>query len=219
MKSIKRIYDLVELLAQQPRLWDIFEKIFGADRQKFKLYRSKVGNPRKLLDFGCSSGNVTGAFLDLNYTGIDIDSKLINHAKKKWGKHSNIKFIDLDILKPKIKIGRFDTILFAGTGHHLPDNLYLKIFREFDKYLSVGGTIHYIDTIKPSRNSPLLARWLCSIDRGKYIRTKNRYLSLISKLTKKYKVISSSEETISGALIPQPKYLYVKLKSRNKSIK
>ena len=72
---------IVEHLAQNPILWTIFEKIFGADKQKEAIYRSAVEFKKSLLDFGCSSGNITGAFLDFDYTGVDTDKKSISYAK------------------------------------------------------------------------------------------------------------------------------------------
>lgn len=167
-----------------------------------------------MLDFGCSSGNVTGAFLDFDYTGVDIDRKLIAHARKKWKEYPNIKFVATDILRPNKKLGKFDVILYAGTGHHLPDDLYLKVFKALDKYLKKGGEIQYIDTIKAGPASPLFARIMCKIDRGNYIRTKKHSMSLLARLSKKYKIVSTSEVKISETLIPHPKYLYVRLKSR-----
>jgi SAM-dependent methyltransferase len=204
----------IEFFAKQPLLWDIFEYVFGTDKQKLKLYRKKVGNPKKILDFGCSSGNVTGAFLDFEYTGVDIDKQLIKHAQNKWKKYKNVKFVAMDILKSKKTLGKFEAILFAGTGHHLPDDLYLKIFSKFAKYLNKGGEIHYIDTIKSDSSSPIIARWLCSIDRGKYIRTKKHYISLLNKISTKYNIISTSEIYMSNDFLPHPTYLYVKLRKR-----
>jgi len=210
MKSNK----FIEFFAQQPVLWDMFELVFGSDKDKLKLYRSKVGNPKKMMDFGCSSGNVTGAFLDLDYTGVDIDKQLIIHARKKWKNYPNIKFIATDILRPNRKLGKFDVILFAGTGHHLPDELYLKVFQALNGYLKKGGIIHYIDTIRSSPSDSLFAKFMCLIDRGNYIRTKKHSMSLIKQLSKTYRVVSSSEEHISNTLMPHPLYLYVKLKSK-----
>ena len=211
---VRKTSKFIEFFAKQPLLWDIFEYVFGTDKQKLKLYRKKVGNPKNILDFGCSSGNVTGAFLDLDYTGVDIDKQLIEYARNKWKKYKNVRFIAMDILKPNKAIGKFDTILFAGTGHHLPDNMYLKIFKEFEKYLNKSGEIHYIDTIKSGSSSPFIARWLCSIDRGKYIRTKKHYMRLLGELTNKYYIISTSNIRMANGFLPHPTYLYVKLKKK-----
>ena len=103
---------IVEHLAQNPILWTIFEKIFGADKQKEAIYRSAVEFKKSLLDFGCSSGNITGAFLDFDYTGVDTDKKSISYAKKRWASYKNVKFICTDILGKRFNRQRFNYILF-----------------------------------------------------------------------------------------------------------
>lgn len=202
----------IEYFAQIPFLWNVFEWIFGADKQKQILYRSKVGNSKKMMDFGCSSGNTTKAFFDTDYTGVDIDKPSIIHAKKKWMNYPNIKFVATDILLPNKNLGKFDDILFAGTGHHLSDCQLIDIFHNLDRYLNKGGEIHYIDTIKPLPACPFLTRWICSIDRGKFIRSKKQSTRLIKMISSVYKVKEVSVEKVKNTIIPQPSYIYFRLK-------
>lgn len=201
-------------LANTPFLWDIFEYIFGADKQKGLLYRSKL--PKKvgaLMDFGCATGNTTGAFLDCNYLGVDVDKASIQCARKKWSKYSNIKFVNQDITK-KNRLGEFDTILFAGTGHHLSDAILINIFRSLDNYLQPKGSIYYFDTIKPVPGEPIVARWLCHIDRGRHIRSRKHSLRIMKNVKDIYKTKNISTEQISGTFLPQPAYLYIKLSKK-----
>lgn len=203
--------NLIEQLAKQPLLWDAFEEVFGANTAKQELYRSKISKPGKILDFGCATGNTTQAFIDFKYLGVDLDERLIKRAQEKWSDYPNINFMSLDILKNH-RIGKFDYILFAGTGHHLSDEVLKKIFISLYKNLKKTGTIHYFDTIKPSTNDKKVVQWLCKIDRGKNMRSKQKSLDIIKELNKYYSILEYSEVKCPKSILPQPSYLYVKLR-------
>ena len=201
---------IVEQLAQNPILWTIFEKIFGADKQKEIIYRSAVTTNKNLLDFGCSSGNTTGAFLDFDYTGVDIDKKSIEYAKKRWSGYKNIKFICADILSKRFDRQKFDFILFAGTGHHISPDLFTTITNKLVSFLRVTGENWFFDILKPDEKSHFLTHVLAAIDRGKYIRTYSQY-KLIFRGIKGIKIAESKTIKVSGTLIPQEDYCFFRL--------
>src|SRR3990167_886768 len=201
---------IVEHLAQNPILWTIFEKIFGADKQKEAIYRSAVEFKKSLLDFGCSSGNITGAFLDFDYTGVDTDKKSISYAKKRWASYKNVKFICTDILGKRFNRQRFNYILFAGTGHHLSPVLFIPITEKLINLLESNGQIWFYDILKPNKKNHFLAHILAAIDRGKYIRTYSQYKRIFKKI-KGIKIIESKTIKVSGTLIPQEDYCFFRL--------
>lgn len=201
---------IVERLAQIPILWTIFEKIFGADKQKEHIYRSALKTDKSLLDFGCSSGNTTGAFLDFDYTGIDIDDKAIYFAKRRWFGHKNIKFICADILKNSVNGQTFDYILFAGTGHHISPDLFNKIVSKLVVMLKPSGQIWFYDILMPGPKSHILTRLLATIDRGKYIRSYSEYRKIFSRLNK-ISITESRIIKVTGTLIPQEDYCFFRI--------
>lgn len=163
------------------------------------------------MDFGCATGNTTGAFLDFDYVGIDIDKQSISWAQKKWSKYPNIIFISTDILGKKPKIKKFDAILFASTGHHLNDKMLPKILLKLSEFLLPGGNIYYFDTIKPNKKSHLITKWLCSIDRGVYMRDMKDFNLLFKSVSSKYEVKDISIKKVTRTLLPQPKYIFALL--------
>lgn len=201
---------IVEKLAQYPILWTVFEKIFGADKQKEIIYRSAVPTNKSLLDFGCSSGNTTGAFLDFDYTGVDIDEKAIKYAKKRWSEYKNIKFICSDILSRRFDNQKFDFILFAGTGHHISPGLFEKITNRLVSLLKTNGQIWFFDILKPDENSHFLTHVLAGIDRGKYIRTFSQYQWIFRDI-KGIRIAERKTIKVSGTLIPQEDYCFFRL--------
>ncbi|MFH1388440.1 MAG: class I SAM-dependent methyltransferase [Patescibacteria group bacterium] len=201
---------ILQYLSDIPFLWVLFESVFGADRQKQILYKS-VYKPRyKILDFGCSVGNTTAAFTDFDYWGYDIDPKCIKYAQKRWERFSNVHFICGDILKKELAPESFDFVLFAGTGHHLNDIEIIPIFNELIRLLKERGELWFFDITRPNKNSPLTARILARIDRGRYLRTPEEYRKIIDEL----KFIRVSEEMVfpvRGVLIQQEDYCFFRL--------
>jgi hypothetical protein len=64
-KTLKKILN-------QPVIWNSIQYFVGANQWKLAVYPSVLSNQGdKLLDFGCSIGNITPAFLNFDYYGID----------------------------------------------------------------------------------------------------------------------------------------------------
>lgn len=204
---------IIERLAQNLILWTIFEKIFGADEQKKVIYRSALKENKSLLDFGCSSGNTTGAFLDFDYTGVDIDNKSIAYASKRWLGRKNVKFICADILSKQFNSQKYNYILFAGTGHHISPGLFTKITDRLVSLLKAKGQIWFYDILRPGKKSHLLTRILATIDRGKYIRTYTQYMVIFKKI-KGVRVAESKIIKVSGTLIPQEDYCFFRISKK-----
>lgn len=201
---------MIEQLAQVPVLWTIFEKIFGADGQKEVVYRSAIVTDKNLLDFGCSSGNTTRAFLDFDYTGIDIDKRSIMYARRRWSKYKNVKFVCGDILNKEFDELRFNYILFAGTGHHISPDLFVKVTNKLVSLLKTNGQIWFYDILEPDKKSHFLTRILAAIDRGKYIRTYAQYKKIFKEV-RGIKIDENRIIKISGTIIPQEDYCFFRL--------
>ena len=82
-----------------------------------------------LIDIGCANGELLyhlgKNFPEFNLTGIDVDKDLLNIAKKTCPK--NIKFEQMNVLKLKKKIKKYDIIVISGV---------LSIFEDAEKILN-----------------------------------------------------------------------------------
>lgn len=203
---------LIKLLLQNPLLWQLSQIIFGSNLQKQLLYSSLVKNKEKLLDFGCANGNTFPAFKDYDYTGIDIDCRAIEYASKKYSQYPNAKFICSDVLKNKFKKESYQSILFAGTAHHISDELLFKIINSLSRLLKKGGAIYFVDPIKDKKRDSKLLELLISLDQGKFHRDEKYYNSNFKKLSPILKLIYHKTYIIKGNLMPQPTYYIAKLK-------
>ena len=205
------IRKILNYLAKNIQLFELFEKIFGADGQKKKIYRQAFKNNKRLLDFGCSTGNTTEAFLDFDYYGLDLDKDCIRYAKNRWKDYPNIKFIAQNIFKKPFRKEYFDYVLFAGTGHHIQESLFIPIVKELIYVLKKGGEIWFYDILKPGKKSPLATKILASLDRGRHIRSMSEYKNIFDKI-KGIDTLEKRVIKVSGTVIPQEDYCFFRLK-------
>jgi len=111
------------------------------------LKAEKLNNKFSLLDVGCSNGellyNLNNFFKKASLTGIDVDGKLLNKAKKICPK--NIVFLKKNISNTNLKIGKFDVIILSGVLSIFKNSE--KILRNLLSLLKSRGKIFIFDSL------------------------------------------------------------------------
>jgi SAM-dependent methyltransferase len=197
-------------LVALPWLWNIVQQILGAPEFKKKLYQSVLHPPGKLLDFGCASGHLAGAFTEFDYTGLDIDPDTIRGASDRFKDVPNMKFIAADIFTRPFDPNSFDEVLFACTVHHLTDTLLTGILRELAYVLKPGGILHIIDPVLQAKDG-WSEKFLRRIDQGKFPRSAERIIEMIKPLHL-FEIGSPSFHPPYGALIQDCDFMHLALK-------
>ena len=127
----------------------------GKQDIRFKAH-SQIGNLKNssILDIGCGFGDLLGFLnkkrLNVKYTGIDINQKFIELAKKK---HPNSYFEVRDIEKKSFK-KKFDWVFAIGTTNQSGSYKYIEdLLGEMFGYCKKGVTMDflssYVDFKKP----------------------------------------------------------------------
>lgn len=165
-----------------------------------------IKNNEKVLDAGCGTGILSTFFPNANYTGIDLDNKLINFAKENYKKN----FLVMSIDKLKFPANTFDKVIIVGVIHHLNDKISKIAFAEIKKVLKKGGKILVIEAIPPMSRYNLLGKLLRHHDEGEFVRTLDDYESLFKN---KFKVIKKYEQP--GGLFDYSIFLLIKSYSKN----
>lgn len=98
----------------------------------------------KLLDVGCGTGTLLvlakKRYLNLDMTGIDIDTKALEIAEKKAIKEEvNIRFIQSGVQKLPFKDAFFDVVVSTLIFHHLPTEVKRAALEEIYRVLSKNG--------------------------------------------------------------------------------
>lgn len=150
--------------------------IFRLGRKKLEQYIKSINlQDGSVLDVACGYGFYSQLF-PRNYTGIDIDSKAVDIARKKY---PNACFEVMDASKLEFPDEHFVLSFSVISFHHLNNEDVTKAFNEMVRVTKKGGYILILDMVLPKRLR-LLAYPVFYFDKGAYRRT----FEQLSKLLK-----------------------------------
>ncbi|MFQ5743487.1 MAG: class I SAM-dependent methyltransferase [Acidobacteriota bacterium] len=143
------------------RLW---QAPFAEKKLAPVLAHNDLLRVRRVLDVGCGPGTNTHHFDGVDYLGVDINERYVNHARRRYRRN----FVVADIREGFVAAGRFDFILVNSLLHHIDTEGTRRILGALASLLSDDGHLHILDLVLPSSPSIalLLARW----DRGDFPR-------------------------------------------------
>jgi len=170
-----------EWVLKQPALFDFFNSFIGISRLR-SLYVRDYCCPHagwKILDIGCGLGDILKYLPEsIEYVGLDEDRKYIDYARKHSGKQA--KFFCEKFNSGFIReYSGFDIVMANGVLHHLGDKEAVELFKLAFSILKPGGKFLTHDGCYTKEQS-FVTRFLLSLDRGKYVRTKEAYCCLAS---------------------------------------
>ena len=160
-----------------PSVYSCFVKIIGG-RSRFRYIQEYV-RPRagdRILDIGCGPGEILDWLEDVEYVGVDSCQAYIDSATRHYGDRATFlrKTVGRDSLDES---SPFDIVLATGLVHHLNDRDASSLFQLARSVLRSGGRLVTLDPCRLEKQSPI-ARFLISIDRGEYVRSREQYLNL-----------------------------------------
>lgn len=145
-------------------------------RQAFVQHYLCPQRGERFLDLGCGTGQILNSMPPLDYWGLDSNQRYIDFASKKFKDRGNFIAADID-RTPWPVTGLFDRAVAIGVLHHLPDDQVLKLLKTVRALLKRGGKFITMDGCYEKGQNPV-ARMLLSMDRGKYVRTREGYTAL-----------------------------------------
>lgn len=177
----------IHLVLSKPGIFKLFNSlIIGKCRSIFveKYVRPEKGD--RILDIGCGLGDILDYLPDVDYVGFDMNQRYIDAAVKYYGNRG--KFLCKNVSKETIKENSsFDIVMANGVLHHLNNEEAIELFELAQLALNPIGTLITIDGCYVESQSPIV-QYLLLRDRGQYVRTKERYLALASKVFTNIKV-------------------------------
>jgi SAM-dependent methyltransferase len=171
-------------LLEQPWVYENLMKIFGR-KENLSWIADRLITPidgERILDLGCGTATILTAMSNVEYTGIDNNSRYIEKAVERFGHRG--KFICADLNDEIVAtLGTFDKVLLLGVMHHLPDPSIKQTMALIPKLLRPQGVLITMDPAFEKNQHPI-ARIMARMDRGRFVRSTNDYVALIqSKLT------------------------------------
>ena len=131
-----------------------------------------------MLELGCGTCDFLYYFENCYYTGIDLDPKYIEKAKKRYHNRKNTQFICKDLNEfAKDCNDRYDLILMTGVIHHISNAEVEECFSIIKRLLSEDGIFFSFDAVYVDGMS-CFEKFLADLDRGKYVRHKDEYVTM-----------------------------------------
>lgn len=174
---------MINLILQYPLFYRLYQKTIRKNNHEYDLFKfifSEISKDKKIKMLDLCSGDsfvlkYVGEYID-DYVGIDNNEKYLKSLKKEWPKFSFLK-ADISNLDNLIEIKNFspNLIFMNGAIHHLDDSIMKSINSFVSKF---QNTIFLsVDPIK--YQNKFLNRIMIFFDRGKFIRRKEEYNSLM----------------------------------------
>jgi SAM-dependent methyltransferase len=134
-RNYERIHGEIFNPREQSRLHEALSRMLG------ELRCVEEGTSRRVLDFGCGSGNVTQHLIELGATVLaaDVSQSFLDLIEKTFGREP----VETMLLNGRdlagLPDGSVDAAVAYSVLHHIPD--YLHAVRELCRVVRPGGTV------------------------------------------------------------------------------
>jgi SAM-dependent methyltransferase len=170
---------VVGALLKFSSLYQALQDFAGAQGGINTLTRDYLRIPAgsKVLDIGCGTGYFRKYLPDsVEYVGIDVNPRYIAKAEQTV---KNGRFYVIGERADVIPEREFDFSLFIGVLHHLANDVALNSLRLAASCLKEEGTLYALEPVR-YEGQGVIETVLMSLDRGKHIRTTDKYRELLS---------------------------------------
>jgi 2-polyprenyl-3-methyl-5-hydroxy-6-metoxy-1,4-benzoquinol methylase len=168
---------------QFPWLWLLMQNLIGGNASKQAMAIEHYRGEKRVLEIGCSVGNISDAFRafpDVSFTGIDIDSRAIEVARRRFRTKANFRFSLRSLVDLSDSGERFDYVLFAGILHHVDDRTGSQLLRDAVKCLGADGRLVIYEPEAPRPSDGWLLRYFCNhLEQGAFLRTSHGLRHLV----------------------------------------
>jgi 2-polyprenyl-3-methyl-5-hydroxy-6-metoxy-1,4-benzoquinol methylase len=186
-----------------PGAWLVFQNLFGGTRDKQHLALERYRGQSRILEIGCSVGNLTDAFLPSGaaYTGIDIDGSAIAHAQRRFARQSNVRFLTTS---PRaLKGEEFGYVLLAGILHHVDDRTALQLLQDCFSLLTPGGSIVISEPEALCPGDNVLFRLYNRLEQGQYLRSAEALTQLVE--SSGARIVFRADRYVGPGIVTRPK--------------
>jgi SAM-dependent methyltransferase len=171
----------VRAVLSHARIYDLFMKIMGVGKARSffssKYIRAQSGD--RILDIGCGTAESRNFLPDVEYYGIDPNPRYIKAAQARFNHIQGCSFLCTTIEQAKLDaLPKFDIVLAIAVLHHLDDRSAIQLAKLAKLKLKDKGRLILVDTCFVAGQPPI-ARFLASMDRGKYVRNADDYMRIV----------------------------------------
>jgi ubiquinone/menaquinone biosynthesis C-methylase UbiE len=146
------------------KLEDTIKGLLGGFLYKSYFQDFELEGSEHILDFGCGSG-VGSRFIlkrlreDGHLTCLDTSRYLLNRARKRLGKETQVDFLLGGIRDLGIREHSFDVISIVHVIHDIPPEERQDVVNAFGHVVKPGGRIHIWEPVKASHGMSVKEIW------------------------------------------------------------
>lgn len=160
-----------------PLIYNLCQWVLEGDYSSIIVETVNAKEEEKVLDIGCGTGYFS-QFFNCHYVGIDFEETYINFAKKYENKKINFYMMNAKNINFPDK--SFDKTMLINFIHHLDEVELEKILKEAKRLTKKEIFIFDMDTKRLNFFTPSLL----ALDNGKFVRSLEQQLTLVSKVIK-----------------------------------
>ncbi|MGE4283201.1 MAG: class I SAM-dependent methyltransferase [Clostridia bacterium] len=172
--------------------WLVRPKWFSKKYISTHLNSNYCFKHKYVLDFGCGIGTNCTNFTPNHYLGVDCDLKRVSYARDRHPAHH---FEAIEGAHLPVSDGVVDYVVIISVIHHISRWEIVEYLSEFKRVLKPGGKVIMMEPCI-SENSSLRNRFMCLIDRGKYIRSQKEYMALFDQHCFKTKAVERYNQLV-----------------------
>jgi tRNA (cmo5U34)-methyltransferase len=147
MTSVQSFYD--ELSSQYTDLISKCVPRYGELMYNMFHYIPEECKPKRILDLGCGTGNLTDQVLkhypEAEIDALDLSKDILKESQKRFMAQPNVRFIQADFREMHLAPGSYDLILSTIAIHHIPDEDKTILYRDIFQALKPGGLFIFAD--------------------------------------------------------------------------
>lgn len=174
----------VPMQTRFPRLWLMAQKLIGGTHDKASLILRHYSNQRRVLEVGCSVGNISDFFRDfegIEYTGIDVDASAIDVARRRFSAHENFRFETMPVEELSRLGDKYDFVVIAGVLHHVDDRSAISIVEHSWTLTAAGGVLIASEPEALRENDSRIFRLFYQIEEGQFLRSKKNLIEVFDR--------------------------------------
>ncbi|MBI4093825.1 class I SAM-dependent methyltransferase [Candidatus Kaiserbacteria bacterium] len=168
-----------------PSVYDLYQSLVGSRAARDRLFRTYLPLSERchLLDIGCGSGELLEYLpVHVDYTGVDVNPRYIELARKKYGSRGRFEIIDVNnIQRLALPNNGFDVVVLYGVLHHLNDGEVRDVLLFARSMLKEDGVVFTVDGVYLQGQS-WIKKFILSRDRGQNVRFDHEYQKLARKI-------------------------------------
>ncbi|MDA3905145.1 MAG: class I SAM-dependent methyltransferase [Bacteroidales bacterium] len=120
-------------------------------------YVPKDLNPKRIVDLGCGTGNLSEVILnqypESDLIAVDLSTSILDIAAKRLENYPNIKYLNEDFNALDFKTGSIDLAVSSIALHHLTDKEKEKLLKKIYSWLSPKGILIFGDQFAGSTDA------------------------------------------------------------------